>query len=375
MQSNHTKATRFSFESGNDNLGITPVENAFINLYMPQAHGDYVKVYLYGLKLCFGQSAIPVDDSSLSQELHMTEGDVRKAWAYWQEQGILSVTYGADGQADVQFFNIPALILNGPKPRPAKKQAVKGAVPKGQLSMADWPADPAPKNPDEARIADMYAKVQAMLGSEPLSRSGTMTLSTYVKDYHFDPEAVVVLAEYTLTIIAGKDTPFSQKQMFHYMDAVADNWHRAGVITFEDAERVKRESSDRQKRYYDVLKYLGIHRGPMQWEKKMIDKWFDDYGNGIELVQAAMDRTNTPNLKYIDGILKRWHEQQITTLEAVEAEAAAHHHKRRQPVPMAPEEAADTKRREALMDEITEHDIENLRRLYNDNQNDTKPAH
>lgn len=43
MQLNHTKATRFSFESGNDNLGITPVENAFINLYMPQAHGDYVK--------------------------------------------------------------------------------------------------------------------------------------------------------------------------------------------------------------------------------------------------------------------------------------------------------------------------------------------
>ena len=107
----------------------------------------------------------------------------------------------------------------------------------------------------------------------------------------------------------------------------------------------------------------------------MIDKWFDDYGNGIELVQAAMDRTHTPNLKYIDGILKRWHEQQITTLEAVEAEEAAHYNKRRQPVPMAPEEAADTKRREALMDEITEHDIENLRRLYDDNQNDPKPAH
>ncbi len=373
MQANHTKATRFSFESDNDNLGITPVENAFINLYMPQAHGDYVKVYLYGLKLCFGQSAIPVDNSSLSQELHITEGDVRKAWAYWEAQGILSVTYGADGQADVQFFNIPALILNGPKR--AKRPAAKSAVPKGQLSMADWPAEPAPKDPDEARVADMYAKVQAMLGSEPLSRSGTMTLAGYVKEYHFDPEAVVALAEYTLTMITAKDTPFSQKQIFHYMDAVAENWHRAGVVTFEDAERVKRESGDRQKRYYDVLKYLGIHRGPMQWEKRTIDKWFDEYGDSIELVRAAMDRTHTPNLKYIDGILKRWHEQQITTLEAVAAEAAAHQKKRRQPTPVTPEEAADTERREALMDEITEHDIENLRRLYDDNANDPQPAH
>ena len=43
-----------------DDMGITPVENSFLNHYMSKARGDYVKVYLYGLKCCFqGSSEFP----------------------------------------------------------------------------------------------------------------------------------------------------------------------------------------------------------------------------------------------------------------------------------------------------------------------------
>ena len=34
----------FIFESRNDDMGVTVVENLFINHFMPQARGDYVKV-------------------------------------------------------------------------------------------------------------------------------------------------------------------------------------------------------------------------------------------------------------------------------------------------------------------------------------------
>ena len=33
-------------------FGATPVENLFLEEFMPRAPGDCVKVYLYGLKLC-----------------------------------------------------------------------------------------------------------------------------------------------------------------------------------------------------------------------------------------------------------------------------------------------------------------------------------
>ena len=40
-------ADRFSM------FDVTPVENLFIEEYMLRAPGDYVKVYIYGLRLCY----------------------------------------------------------------------------------------------------------------------------------------------------------------------------------------------------------------------------------------------------------------------------------------------------------------------------------
>ena len=50
---------RFELVTSHDDLGVTPIENIFINHYMPMARGDYVKVYLYGLKRCFNQGLTP----------------------------------------------------------------------------------------------------------------------------------------------------------------------------------------------------------------------------------------------------------------------------------------------------------------------------
>ena len=84
---------QFKFIIDNDNMAMTPVENIFINHYMPRARGDYVKVYLFGLKHCFNQSLEPIDNLALSKLFDLTEGDVIKAWEYWENEGILSLEY------------------------------------------------------------------------------------------------------------------------------------------------------------------------------------------------------------------------------------------------------------------------------------------
>ena len=71
-----------------DDMGITPVENSFLNHYMSKARGDYVKVYLYGLKCCFqGSSEFP-SNSEIADFLMIEEDDVMKAWKYWEKQGL-----------------------------------------------------------------------------------------------------------------------------------------------------------------------------------------------------------------------------------------------------------------------------------------------
>ncbi len=72
-----------------DSFGIeaTIVANEFIEKYMPDANGDYVKVYLYLLK----NRSAGVEISAIAEVLHLTEGDVRRAIKYWEEKGIVSV--------------------------------------------------------------------------------------------------------------------------------------------------------------------------------------------------------------------------------------------------------------------------------------------
>lgn len=351
MDNQHS--TKFVFDQAYENYGITPVENVFINVYMPQANGDYVKVYLYGLKQCFSKAAVPIDNELLSEELHITEGDVRKAWDYWQQQGILSVHYNDSGRAEVHYFSIPAQLLN------PQKTAVQNTAP-----------DPKPETEQEARVKGMFDKIEEMFKS-PLSLTTLSTLSGYLKDYHFEPETVVLLAEYAMNHIAGKGTAFTQKQTCRYMDRVADGWHDAGVITYEDAEVYIAESKTRQKRYYKVLGVLGQHRSPMRSERKLIDKWFDTYQFKPEIIEAALNRTSKPNLKYVDGILTRWYQSGITTLEGVEKEGETF---RKNARPKTQETAADAaadsdlKEREDLIDALADQDTQSLWRLIDENE-------
>lgn len=72
-----------------DSFGIdaTIIANEFIEKYMPDANGDYVKVYLYLLRY----RSAGVEVSVIAETLHLTEGDVRRAIKYWEEKGIVSV--------------------------------------------------------------------------------------------------------------------------------------------------------------------------------------------------------------------------------------------------------------------------------------------
>lgn len=294
----------YRFHVDDDNLAATPVDNIFINEYMPRARGDYVKVYLYGLKLALSKSDAPMDNVTLSQLFNITEGDVIAAWNYWQEQGILSVKYAGTREARITFYHIPSLLLAAGG-RPAAKEA-------------PLPADDA----DEGRIADMFERIQTMYGSRVLSKKDMLTFTRWIEEYTFDPETVIILVEYALNLIGRKDEAFSPAQMLAYMESIAESWHSAGIRSFSDADRYIKESEARQKRHYAVFKYLGLRRNPMAWEKEMIDTWSDRLGYDDAVITLAMSRTKKPDIRYVNGILKSWHEAGLTSLSAIEAETA-----------------------------------------------------
>ncbi len=57
---------KFEYLLNNEDMGASIVENIFINHYMPNADGEYVKVYLWGLKYAYYGMPVAMKDADIA---------------------------------------------------------------------------------------------------------------------------------------------------------------------------------------------------------------------------------------------------------------------------------------------------------------------
>ena len=78
----------------NNSGGIqaTLVANAFIDHYMLQANGEFVKIYLYLLRMLHNPSA-EISLSAIADDFSCTEKDVMRALNYWKKVHILDLEF------------------------------------------------------------------------------------------------------------------------------------------------------------------------------------------------------------------------------------------------------------------------------------------
>ncbi len=105
-----------------------------------------------------------------------------------------------------------------------------------------------------------------------------------------------------------------------YMETVALNWHKRGLVTVEEA---KAYCAGFSKDGFAVMKAFGLNdRRPAEAERRFIDDWFGAYGFTREVVLEACDRTiqktHSPSFQYADKILKEWKKAGVKNLSDVE---------------------------------------------------------
>lgn len=95
---------------------FTSVENQFITKYLPQADGDAVRVYLYGLYLC--QCSDEFDADSCAKLLHLSKERLVEIFEFWEDCDLVHV-YSRD-PLFVQYLPVNSAI-GKPKPIRAEK--------------------------------------------------------------------------------------------------------------------------------------------------------------------------------------------------------------------------------------------------------------
>ena len=274
----------------NKPLDFTPVSNVFIEKYMPNARGEFIKVYLLMLK--YNTSGeMGANSSILASALNLLESDIINALNYWNDEGIIKlIPIDKMGNFNIEFVNLT-------QDNRSKNKEVNLLQ--------------ALNNPS---TNDMLKDIEMLL-SRPLSPKEMETYLSWQEDFNFSSELILILFEYCVS--RGKSD-------YRYIEKVAMAWHSMNISTIDEAQNYIKKTEDKWVKIRHILKYLGIKNPElMKPQEEMLEKWIIDYNFPMNVIEKACNicfqRLNRSDFKYIDGILSNWNKNNLKTLEAIEA--------------------------------------------------------
>lgn len=269
-------------------LNFTPVSNVFIEKYMIQARGEFVKIYLLMLKHNIS-GELGVSSSILASSLNLLESDIMNALNYWNDQGVIKLTQiDKMGNYNVEFVDL-------------SEEQIK---PKKQVDLLEALGSNNTK--------DMLKDIEMLLG-RPLSPNEMSIYLNWQREFGFSSELILILIEYCVS--KGKSDS-------RYIEKVALSWHDMKITTIDQAQNLIKKTEDKWINIRKILTYLGINNTDiMKPQQDLIEKWLFIYKFPIEVILKACDicfeRLNRADFKYIDGILGKWNKSNIKTLEDI----------------------------------------------------------
>ena len=301
--------------------GITCVSNVFIDTYMKEANGEYVKIYLYLLR-CLGQREVPFSIPAMADRLEYTEADIRRALAYWERQGLLRLERDPSENlrgiclldpSDTGCTKDEGVHRQKSEP-PEKISSAKGNIsaPEAQTSL------PKPKSytreERDALQSDPNLEEILFLAERyirhPLSSQDMETIIYWYDGLKLPADVI----EYLIESCVDKG-----HVSIHYMNKVALNWAENHFSTVEEA---KQSASIHSQAYYAVMKSFGISgRSLAEAESAYVEKWTKTYSFTLDIITEACKRTilniQKPSFQYADALLTSWHDHQIRHLEDI----------------------------------------------------------
>lgn len=320
---------------------ITILSNTFIDNYMPEANGEFVKVYIYLLR---SLSNAPVSFSleQMADRLLCTERDILRALKYWAKQELLVLDFtdsdklcgiallspdkhtenASSVSASVETVSTveqPAI-----QAASAPSAAVEPSVPTGKAS-SDKKQELTPERIRELKqneeIIQILYIAEQYLG-KTLSPTESQKLLFFYDGLGLSADLIEYLLEYCVS---------HNHKSIRYIEKVAIAWAEEGITTVEQA---KRSNSRYNKEYFTILKALGItNRNPVETEITLMDTWLKTYCFSMEIIQEACNRTvlqtGQASFQYTDKILEGWKKKEVKTLDDIRS-LDDEHQKRRQ---------------------------------------------
>lgn len=299
----------------------TVISNAFIEHFMLDANGSYVKVYLY-LSKCIQSGGIDISIPFLADKTDSTERDIIRALQHWEKKGLIKISLDnvTEQVSSIQMLN-PDDVYQA-----AKSASYIDDTAEDIASTSQIPFSSKEKKSDSVNSVSVSAEQRKELAAnqdfqfalqaiqsflERPFKSNEIELISYLYGtLHFSSELLIHLYDYCISL--GKSNS-------NYIQAVALSWHEQCVKSPEDAKKV---TTNYNTAYTAISKAFGLGRPLAIIEKQFVERWQKEWMIDLSVIIEACNRTmlkiQKADFKYTEGILDNWHKSGIKTLLDVE---------------------------------------------------------
>ena len=245
---------------------VTILSNTFIDNYMPEANGEFVKVYIYLLRAL---SSAPVSFSleQMADRLLCTERDILRALKYWAKQQLLTLDF-TDNNKLCGISLLTPVAPSCPTDAVQDEISVTSEQPKDQPVVRTEALTPDRVNElkqNEDIIQLLYVAEQYL--GKTLSPTEIQKMLFFYDGLGMSADLIEYLIEYCVG---------HNHKSIRYIEKVALAWAEEGITSVEEA---KQSGSRYNKDYFSILKALGItNRNPVETEITLMDTWLRTYG-------------------------------------------------------------------------------------------------
>ncbi len=222
----------FNIDNFNIDLGETPIENLFLDLFLPLASGDDVKLYLYLFRQVSKEgNGFKFDEKIISRDLNMTKDEIDSGLKHWLEEGIIKRKLKpGSNEYEYTFLSIRELQL-------------------GQKSFYEYDkTEDSPRTFNEN--AQMFNWIEDFL-QVPLGQNTIIEITEFQQETGVDSELIKKAFEYSFEK-RDKKNP-------NYVMGILKNWVVDGIKTITDYNKMLEEEKNRKK---NIKKRRSYYRPP-----------------------------------------------------------------------------------------------------------------
>lgn len=257
---------------------FTSVENQFITKYLPQADGDAVRVYLYGLYLC--QCSEEFDALSTAKLLRISEERLLEIYDFWEECDLVHIL--SRNPLYVEYLPVNAAI-GKPKPVKAEKYAEFNR-----------------------ELYKILQSVQIVFKPYEMLR-----ILEFLENNPMEQQAFLLVVDYCAQKDGGDLT------CRHILNKAAQLC-RDRKYTLEQAEKEFSDFKEHERDLSKILEYLGINRKVKESDYEFLDKWINRNISPSAILVIAK-RMKTGSIVTLDLILEELVEKNIFSAKDAEA--------------------------------------------------------